>query len=471
MPTLFLNFVGMKKVLFALSFILVFKVGLFSQTIRIKISQPTQNTIQLFDHFGERTRLVDSAFINTNAEYVFSIKSNWKPGLYTLKLGKDLKAQFYGGEEAELDLIISGKENIRLKTALVAPIDSLEVLESQENQVYYQYIKRDKFISNQLGVLNELPNYFPEKDPFFAPVQKRYIALQKEYRSEVDALLMKNSSTLASRYIKTLRYPFMPFNLPVQDRLNYMKAHWFDEVNFSDTALIQTNLLTKKAWGYIQLYRDQSLNKTQQEPLFAAAADTVIAKCLMNETMAIFMRNQLVKLFEMLGMENAVNHLAERYASIGSCTDHEGDALKKRLEGSKKLAIGNVAPEIIGTTVDGKFFDASTIKADKTLLVFWASWCPHCKQEMPELKKVYETQKPGTFEVVAVSIDTNSNELKTYLKEKQLPWTTLYDGKSWFGALPVAYHLYATPVFYVLDKNRKIVGKGGGLEEVLEFLR
>jgi hypothetical protein len=46
----------MKKVLFALSFIFAFKVGLFSQTIRIKISQPTQNTIQLFDHFGERTR-------------------------------------------------------------------------------------------------------------------------------------------------------------------------------------------------------------------------------------------------------------------------------------------------------------------------------------------------------------------------------------------------------------------------------
>jgi hypothetical protein len=37
--------------------------------------------------------------------------------------------------------------------------------------------------------------------------------------------------------------------------------------------------------------------------------------------------------------------------------------------------------------------------------------------------------------------------------------------------LPVAYHLYATPVFYVLDKNRRIVGKGGGLEEVLEYLR
>jgi thiol-disulfide isomerase/thioredoxin len=191
----------------------------------------------------------------------------------------------------------------------------------------------------------------------------------------------------------------------------------------------------------------------------------------MNETMAIFMRNQLVKLFEMLGMENAVNHLAERYASIGSCTDHEGDALKKRLEGSKKLAVGNVAPEIIGTTVDGKFFDASTIKADKTLLVFWASWCPHCKQEMPELKKVYEAQKPGIFEVVSVSIDTNSNELKSYLKEKQLPWTTLYDGKSWFGAMPVAYHLYATPIFYVLDKNRRIIGKGGSLEEVTEYLR
>ncbi|MFY8132344.1 MAG: hypothetical protein ACOVOL_03845, partial [Bacteroidia bacterium] len=281
-------------------FLLTFPFFGISQTLRIKITQPSQNSIQLFDHYGERTRLVDSAFINSKGEYEFTMKSNWKPGLYTLKLGKDLKAQFYGGEEAELDIIISGKENISLITSLTAPVDSIEILQSEENKVYFQYQKRDKFISNQLGVLNELPNYFPEKDPFFAPVQKRYIALQKEYRSEVDALLLKNASTLASRYIKTLRYPFMPFNLPVQDRLGYMKAHWFDEVNFTDTSLITTNLLTKKAWGYIQLYRDQSLNKAQQEPLFAAAADTVISKCLINETMAIFMRNQLVKLFEML---------------------------------------------------------------------------------------------------------------------------------------------------------------------------
>ena len=448
-----------------------FWANAISQTLSIKITQPSQNSIQLLDHFGERTRLIDSATINIQGEYEFKIGKNWKPGLYTLKLGKDLKAQFYGGEEAELDIIVNCKENIRIKTALNAPVDSLEVLESSENQVYYQYIKRDKFISNQLGVLNELPNYFPEKDPFFPPVQKRYVALQKEYRAEIDGMLLKNSSLLAAHYIKTLRYPFMPFNLPVQDRMTYMKAHWFDEVNFADTTLIQTNLLTKKAWGYIQLYRDQSLNKVQQEPLFAAAADTVISKCLINETMAMFMRNQLVKLFEMLGMEKAVNHLAERYATIGSCTDHEGDALKKRLEGSQKLAIGKIAPEIIGTSVEGKFFDASTLLSEKTLLVFWASWCPHCKQEMAELKKTYEAQKPGTFSVVAVSIDTNANELKSYLKEKQLPWITLYDGKSWFGALPVAYHLYATPAFYVLDRNRKIVGKGGSLEDVLEYLR
>ena len=150
----------MKNIGLTLALVFFFFVGT-SQTIRVKITQPSQNTIQLMDHFGERTRLIDSATLNSQGEYEFKISKLWKPGLYTLKLGKDLKAQFYGGEEAELDVIINGKENIRLKTALIAPIDSLEVLESQENLVYYQYIKRDKFISNQLGVLNELPNYFP----------------------------------------------------------------------------------------------------------------------------------------------------------------------------------------------------------------------------------------------------------------------------------------------------------------------
>jgi len=441
-----------------------------ANVLRVKITQPSQNYIYLMDHFGERTRLVDSAILNQQGEYVFQLKNGIKPGLYTLKLGKDLKAQFYGGEEAELDVVINSKENIVLQTSLNAPIDSIQIIESEENKLFFQFLKRDKLIANQLGVLNELPNYFPEKDPFFSPIQKRYQALQKSYRLEIEKLLNQHSSLLAAHYIRALRFPFMPFNLPMNERLSYMKAHWFDEVDFMDTSLIATNLLTKKAWGYIQLYRDQSLNKSQQEPIFAMAADSIISRCLVSETMAVFMRNQLVKLFEMLSMEQAVQHLAERYSSIGSCTDHEGNALKKRLEGSRKLAVGNTAPEFSGTTLDGKFFSSSAISKEKVVFVFWASWCPHCQQEMPELKKKYLSQKNGSWEVVTVSLDSNEVELKQFVQKHSLPWPTLFDGKSWFGSIPETYHLYATPAFFVLDRNLKILGKGGSLEEVLEFL-
>jgi hypothetical protein len=350
----------MNKTFFAIASILWFTTG-YSQTLSVHLSAPSQPVIYLMDHYGERTKVVDSASLNNQGNYIFQLQKVKKPGLYTLKLGKDIKAQFYGGEESELDVIISGKENIRLSTSLSATIDSLVVLESKENVSYYDFQKRDKYISNQLGVLNELPNYFPSGDPFFSSIKKRYDVLQKSYHLETNKWIASHQDLLASHYVRANRFPEMPFNLPINNRIQYMKQHWFDEVDLTDTALISTNILTKKAWGYIQLYRDQSLSKSQQEMKFAEASDSIIHYCLSNEQMALFMRNQLVKLFEMLNMDQAINQIAERYASIGTCTDHEGDALKKRLEGSKKLSIGSIAPEIKGTTVDGKVYDLSLI--------------------------------------------------------------------------------------------------------------
>jgi len=65
--------------------------------------------------------------------------------------------------------------------------------------------------------------------------------------------------------------------------------------------------------------------------------------------------------------------------------------------------------------LDGTVHKLSEFKGKPTILVFWASWCPHCRKEMPQLKELYN-QEGGDIQIIAVSMDKDLEKLKKYLE-------------------------------------------------------
>jgi len=66
-------------------------------------------------------------------------------------------------------------------------------------------------------------------------------------------------------------------------------------------------------------------------------------------------------------------------------------------------------------SLDGKTYKLSEFKGKPTILVFWASWCPHCRKEMPQLKGLYN-QEGGDIQIIAMSMDKEMEKLKKYLE-------------------------------------------------------
>ena len=64
----------------------------------------------------------------------------------------------------------------------------------------------------------------------------------------------------------------------------------------------------------------------------------------------------------------------------------------------------------------------SEIASEKTLIIFYASWCPHCQTLLPQIYDLYKKQKEKKFEVLAVSIDTSKTDWLNFIKTNKLGW-------------------------------------------------
>lgn len=77
---------------------------------------------------------------------------------------------------------------------------------------------------------------------------------------------------------------------------------------------------------------------------------------------------------------------------------------------------GEAAPDFELETLDGEVIRLSDLQGEKVMLNFWASWCPPCKEEMPEIQKFYETYQ-DEINIIAVNFNEKDEKVIEFLDE------------------------------------------------------
>lgn len=76
---------------------------------------------------------------------------------------------------------------------------------------------------------------------------------------------------------------------------------------------------------------------------------------------------------------------------------------------------GTVAPQLKLKTPEGKTLQTKFMRGHYTVLDFWASWCPDCRKDIPNMQRIYEEFHPLGVEFVGISMDTNVDAWKNAL--------------------------------------------------------
>ncbi len=122
----------------------------------------------------------------------------------------------------------------------------------------------------------------------------------------------------------------------------------------------------------------------------------------------------------------------------------------------RRLAVGNPAIPIEAKTSGGKEITLETYRGKVLLLDFWASWCRPCRQEMPNVKKVYNEFNGKGFEILGISLDESGEKFKSFVKEQDIAWPQIFDGRGWNSEVGKSYAVNSIPATFLLDRKGKI---------------
>lgn len=130
-------------------------------------------------------------------------------------------------------------------------------------------------------------------------------------------------------------------------------------------------------------------------------------------------------------------------------------------DGQKGTEIGEVAPDFTLTTIDGKEFSLSSFRGQPVMLNFWATWCPPCQMEMPDIQKFF-SRKGQEIKVLAVNLTVSEKtpgQVRDFLNARGFTFPVMLDSK---GDVSQQYLVRSIPTTFFIDQKGIIRDKYTG---------
>jgi thiol-disulfide isomerase/thioredoxin len=341
------------------------------------------------------------------------------------------------------------------------PEQAILFSKSRENIIYKNYLKdifkqQQKLDSLQIKAIEYLET---DLNQAYKTALKRINSIQEKYIERTKNMYVKP-------FIKaSLRVNSVEIKTNLQDYMYVVKNTFFDHIDFSNETLINSSFLVDRITDYI-FYINYSEDETTQQSLYKSALETVFSK-IEDSVFKKYIIEFLIEKFEENNNFRMIDFLFKNYY----------DALPKSLQNATfktekvKLlatAIGSIAPNF-SWKEHGKDFQLSTLNEAKNyLLVFWSTGCSHCLKEIPELYTFLQDKK--NLKVIAFAMENNEVRWKS-LKATLPNWHHVLGLNKWENKTAKAYNINATPNYFILDANKKIIAKPIPLEELKHLIR
>ncbi len=447
-----------------------------SYNIDVTIKGIKDTTCYLGNYFFTETTgkffVQDTAKVDSNGHMVFKKDTTLMGGLYIITVPN--KGYF--------EFILSDEQHFSIATDTSDFVGNMKVVGSKETALFNEFRQE---MSKRYRVMIEADKARKGKD------DKATDAKIKGYQAELalfqEKFFKDNEGTLVVKLVKAAQDPVLPeaYRSPKnrQDTINtynYYKDHFLDNIDLSDERLMRTPYLGSRLMSYM------NFGGAESDTLIKYAdnimARTAKASKAMRKAIIFYLTNQYEsggdeKKMRIMGTEGVFVHLGKKYY-IGEPTLWDSSTIsrfKERLATLEPVLLGKQVKNMYPTDSLGNYITPLyDVKSKYTVLFIFDPNCGHCKEKAPKLVEWANTSKHKDLAKVYATCglrgDQAMKDWKKFMKEhlKGFPPNRFYNGfdskshidfRNWFDV--VVY-----PVMYLLDKDKKVVGRGIGVGDL-----
>ncbi len=444
-----------------------------------------KDTVYLANYLGSQLYYNDTAFVDKSGTFTFKKKRNLDPGQFAVVLP--------GAKYFE---IIINEPSFTIKTDTADFVKHMVIEGSVENKVFYDYIA---FLNTKRTEMVPLTEKYEkaEKDQEKEAIQAQRVKIDSDVKAYQKNLASTHKNLLIGQMVALSLDIDVP-DAPKKDDGSidstwgyyYLRDHYFDLVNLKNDALARTPSYHNKLEFFVSkiiLQNPDTICKVTKQLTDKMNPNGDLFKYTVTHVTETYNKSNI------MGMDAVFVCMADQYYLAGKAfwTDTARiSKIRERVEAVRPTLLGKPShPLALADTSHKKWNKLYDIKADFTVLVFWDPDCGHCKKEMPKLAELYSKTNGKDFGVYAVSSD-DTDKWKKFIIENKLTFTNVavpsairQDQDALYKLITsgqtdlksLNYHetfdVYSTPKVFVLDKDKKIIAKQIGIEQLEEILQ
>ncbi len=367
-------------------------------------------------------------------------------------------------------LVILSGEDVALTGEALSAVETIKITKGTENIAFETYAKDHPKREQALSAWLYLEKMY-KADPLFAthktPAQA--IINEKQRINQEDAAFLAGlpKTSYVSWFLPT-RKLVSSVSTVAQYRPEEIPATFaaFRNLDYTDQRLYKSGLFKDAIESHFWLLENSGKPLDSVVAEMKISIDAMMKHLVKDNKKLNEVTNYLFDLLEKHSLFQASEYLAVKVLNEESCV-LETD-LAKQLETYRAMKKGNTAPDMV---FDKSLFakpaqaisKLSDLQSKYTLVVFGASWCPKCKEEIPEIATFYKKWKKN-IEVVFISLDDDRKSFVNFTTS--FPFPSYTDLKKWNSKIVTDYYVFATPTMFLLNDKREIVLRPSSVKQV-----
>lgn len=451
----------------SLLFLLLFPLLSFGKEHQVKIrvsALPANSKPALLSIYNGNTYLIDSLPQIKDSTIIFRVPENTPAGMLRAVLGLSTYARYSNGQPTMFNFLFHN-EDVELTLNFEKPDQTVQVIRSKENRIYFDFLRADMTFLRKLGMLEQVILNYPDKDDFYKMASDYYKKYQIQREKFIDKTYNQNKNSLAGKIIKTKKLPFTEGNMTPTTRDSIFRTNFLSMFEFNDTTLLYTDVYTDKVMQFIEMFVDRKASPRENENNIIRALDVLVPHLDINPGIQQHLLQFLITGFEMSKLENVLAHISSNY--LQQCGGSKA-VIERRLAGYQKMAIGKTVPDFTVMDIKNNPVNLYNLLSPYRLIIFWHTDCSHCQilmEELPELAK-QEFFKKHQVEIIGISIDENRENWEKYSADHPLDWINTHIDGGFDNPISAAYNLFATPSMFLIDAGNTIIAKPTTIEEL-----